>query len=71
MRDAGPSLLVLTLWIQAGTLEFDFLSTALAHEAHYKLDLASASDNAIAYKLLERVFEVRATAACTVLPFYF
>ena len=37
-------------------VEFDYQSTSLRHEHHYKLNLAKPVDNALCHKLLERVF---------------
>ena len=39
-----------------GHVDFGYSSTLMRHEQHWKLDLAVPSDNAIAHKLLERVF---------------
>ena len=46
-------------WIHSlhkGRLSLDYVSTTLAHEASYKLDLSFTSDRAIALTMLERVY---------------
>ena len=41
----------------SGQVSFGYSTTMMRHEQHWKLDLSLPSDNAIAHKLLERVYK--------------